>query len=219
MKAFGILVFLLAIFTGFAQAQDVPKGRDTFSIKALPKTWQADSNRQSLMITGDSSFVMAAAVGTDLHYPTSRVFKRHNAPKVLFKPGADFDFSAKLKPSSQSDYNGGGLLLYTDTTQWAKVLFQRAGDKYIIGMSVVEHSVTDDSYFPVNDVVDIWLRVKKSGATCSFFVSTNGLDWRLARQFAYTNPENMRLGFYAQSPLGPQCTVYFSAIRYTEGSK
>jgi hypothetical protein len=200
--------------TLFGQSKESPRLVDTFTINAFSNTWKTEDRVKALEITGDRSFVLTADSGTDLHYPASGAFKRHNAPKTLFRPSADFEFSAKLTPTFQTKYNGGALLLYSDTTQWAKMLFQYTGEKCIVGMSVVESSLTDDSYYAVSDSVSIYMKLKKAGAVCSFYLSSDGVYWNLTRQFVYANPASMRVGFYAQSPLGPECTVVFSGIVY-----
>ena len=212
-------LFLLLCFSvakGLCQENKATVVPDTFSIAGLPHTWMLIDTASRFEITGDHSFILAAAKGTDLHYPASGAFRRHNAPKAVFRPAADFEFSAKLAPSFQSRYNGGAVLLYSDSTQWAKMLFQYTGEKCIVGMSVVEKSLTDDSYYNVSDTTSIYMRVKKAGAVCSFYLSSDGISWSLTRQFIYAKPGSMQVGFYVQSPLGPECAVVFSEISYKE---
>lgn len=202
-------------FCSCAAQKQAGKYTSSFFIKAVPYSWTLLDGTKPVEILDDSSFALTAAKGTDLHYPASGAFRHHNAPKVLFAPAASFEFSAKLEPRFADRYDGGALLLYSDTTQWAKILFQWTGEKTILGMSVVKEGLTDDSYFAASDSAAIYLKLKKTGAVCAFYTSADGIGWSLTRQFVYKSNERIRLGFYAQSPVGSECRVVFSSIRYT----
>jgi uncharacterized protein len=162
--------------------------------------------------------LLTASAGTDLHNPASGAFQKSNAPKFLFSPDQNFDFSARVAPSHDNLYDGGALLIWTDAGNWAKVLLQNTGSGSILGLSVVENSLTDDSYFQINSAREVYLRLLKKGSVCTFYTSIDGTTWTVLRQFVYHRPDQMHVGFYAQSPKGPSCQVIFSDIKYS-GSK
>lgn len=216
-NCFLLIAFCLSFSVAQAQSNSLEKYRaDTFSIAAVPYRWLLEDGQEEVEKVSGNAFKMKAGKGTDLHYPASGAFRRHNAPKALFQPGTDFEFSAKVTPTFDGKYNGGAILLYADTLHWAKILFQYTAERCIIGMSVVENGKTDDSYYPTDEVASIFLQVKKAGAVCSFYISGDGKTWKLTRQFIAPHPERLWAGFYTQAPVAAACTVLFSDISYKE---
>lgn len=205
------LLFLLLIPTLLkAQNPEVYSG----SIKAMPPFIVIDKMKE-VKILSDSALIMIAGEKTDLHNPASGTAFFNNAPKLLFTPAKDFDFSAKVKPDFDGRYDGGAVLVYSDKDNWAKILFQYTGDKLILGNSVVKNKITDDSYFNIPQNREIYLRVTKVGRVFTFLTSQNGKQWDVVRNFVYHKIENMMIGFYSQSPVGEDCAVEYSEIRYT----
>ena len=183
------------------------------SIKAIPPFVVVDKVKEIKAIS-DNSLVMIAGEKTDLHNPASGTSFFNNAPKLLFTPGNDFDFSAKVKPDFEGRYDGGAVLVYSDRDNWAKILFKFTGDKLILGNSVVKNKITDDSYFNIPQNREIYLRVRKVGRVFTFLTSQDGKQWDVVRDFVYHKPENMKIGFYSQSPVGKDCEVVYSEISY-----
>lgn len=184
------------------------------SIKAIPPFVVVDKMK-SIKILSDSALVLTAAEKTDLHNPASGTSFFNNAPKLLFTPAKDFDFSAKVKPDFDGRYDGGAVLIYSDRDNWAKILFQNTGDKLLLGNSVVRNKITDDSYFNIPQNKEIYLRVRKVGKVFTFLTSQDGKQWDVVRDFVYHKTENMMIGFYSQSPVGEDCEVEYSEIRFT----
>ena len=183
------------------------------SIKAMPPFVVIDKVKD-IQILSDSALVLTAGEKTDLHNPASGTAFFNNAPKLLFTPHKDFDFSAKVKPDFDGRYDGGAVLIYSDSDNWAKILFQFTGDKLILGNSVVKNKITDDSYFNIPQNREIYLRVRKVGRVFTFLTSQDGKKWDVVRDFVYHKMEGMRIGFYAQSPIGEDCRVTYSEINY-----
>lgn len=208
------LTFFYAQLHSCAAQKQLVNDKDSFSIRAVSHFWKVLDATTPVEVLSDSSFTLTATKGTDLHNPVSGAFRRHNAPKALFTPTVNFEFSARIQPQFDAKYDGGALLLYTDTTQWAKILFQWTGEKTILGMSVVKEGITDDSYYAASDSGAVYMKLKKTGAVCAFYTSTDGVTWNLTRQFVYKSDQPLGLGFYVQSPVGEQCRVVFSSIRY-----
>jgi uncharacterized protein len=212
MKFFAIAFLLIACSRPKINAVKHNAG---YLVPAIGKDVQLLDSWKTFTILGGDSIAFTSAKGTDLHNPASGAFRRHSAPKLLFATSDTFELSAKLMPDFNGRYNGAAILLYTDTLRWAKMLFQNTGNGRIIGMSVVREGQTDDSYFNISDSSSIYMRLKKAGPVCSFYVSSNGADWKLTRQFVYSQPA--KAGFYVQSPLADSCRTIFSQIVYKEG--
>ena len=184
------------------------------SIKAMPPFVVVDKWK-GIELLSDSALVLSAGEKTDLHNPASGTAFFNNAPKLLFTPTEDFDFSAKVKPDFDQRYDGGAVLIYSDRDNWAKILFQYTGDKLLLGNSVVRNKITDDSYFNIPQNREIYLRVRKVGKVFTFLTSQDGKQWDVVRDFVYHKTGNMMIGFYSQSPVGADCRVEYSEIRYT----
>ncbi|MHA4809672.1 DUF1349 domain-containing protein [Flavitalea flava] len=188
---------------------------DTVRIKAIPHPCQLLDNPTDYKVLSDNSLSITAGKETDLYSFVDGTYYINNAPKFLFTPDADFIFTAKVQPVFDSVYNGGAILLYSDTANWAKLLFEKNEDGTIgVGASVVDNKITDDSYHSAGNFKAVYLKVVKSDHIFCFYFSANSKTWTLVRTFAYPKAASMKIGFYAQSPKGPQCKVIFSSINY-----
>ncbi|HXI00078.1 MAG TPA: DUF1349 domain-containing protein [Sphingobacteriaceae bacterium] len=213
---FGMTVVFLS---DNARAQGQSKGNGSYTadsgrIRDLPSPYILLDKPQEFKILSDNSLLMTAGKQTDLHNSASGSYSKGNAPKFLFTPHNDFDFSARIKPVFDNQYDGGAILVYTDRDNWAKILFQNTGSKLILGTSVVKNKVTDDSYFNIPNNREIYLRVKKSGIVYTFLASQDGKEWSVVRNFVYSKPKNIKIGFYSQSPMGSECKVEYADISY-----
>jgi regulation of enolase protein 1 (concanavalin A-like superfamily) len=82
-------------------------------------------------------------------------------------------------------------------------------------VSVVTRGVSDDANGWTVDGNAVWLRVSRTGRAYAFHASTDGRNWDLVRYFALDDGRPVRIGFEAQSPLGPGCRVRFGDIRFS----
>lgn len=190
-----------------------PSTKSNASLKAIPYPYTLLENPKEFKVLSDNAIIMTAGKETDLHNPANGSYFRHNAPKFLFTPDANFVFSAKVKPSFENQYDGGALLLYSDTENWAKVLLQYIDKKPVLGISVVKDKITDDAYF-IPPGKDVFLRITKTGKVFNFLTSPDGKTWTLIREFVYHKPDQVKIGFYSQSPIGNSCQVEYSDITY-----
>ena len=183
-------------------------------IKAIPYPYTLLENPKEFKVIADNAIVLTAGKETDLHNPANGSYYRHNAPKFLFTPDPNFVFSARVEPSFENQYDGGAILLYSDSENWAKVLLEYMDNKPMLGISVIKDKITDDAYFiPLGK--DVFLRVTKVGKVFNFLTSPDGKEWTVIREFVYHKPEKLKIGFYAQSPIGNSCQVEFSDITYS----
>lgn len=196
-----------------AQASDTPG--DSLILKAIPHPLFWIHAPAEFKVLSENALSFTAGKETDLYTFVDGNYYTNNTPKLLFTPDTDFIFSARVKPTFEGIYDGGAILLYSDSLNWAKILFEKVDENtLLIGSSVVSGKQTDDSYHGNIEQQDIWLKVAKSGKIFNFYHSLDGKKWSLTRTFHYDEAESLKLGFYTQSPKGPECPVTFSDIRY-----
>ena len=189
---------------------------DSVYIKAIPHTTRWLVKPDAFHVDGNNAFTMTAGKGTDLYSFVDGSFYVHKVPKLLFTPDKDFIFSARLQADFKKEYDGGAILIYSDSSNWAKVLVEKMDDgSVMVGSSVVDNRITDDSYHRVLPGGDVYLKLARSGKIYCFYYSTDGRTWMLLRTFAYPKPQQLRIGFYAQSPKGEGLSMRVSDIRYT----
>jgi len=189
--------------------------QDKIKIPGISKTWNW-INKPSSHTTKDNEVTITAAKGTDQYVALDGKYESNNAPKLIFTPDKDFIFSAKLATPFDSLYDGGAILLYSDAGNYAKLLFEKAeANSIMVTSSVINQKLTDDNYHIAVSGTEVYLKAATSGKTICFYYSTDGSHWNIVRTFSFKQRATMKLGFYAQSPLGPSCTVDFSEIKYS----
>lgn len=220
MKTTLFLVTLVVTFsfTGINAFGQQKASEVKISSVPFPFVWETPALSYKVL---DKGISIVADKGTDLYTFVDGNYYTHTAPRLLFKPDKDFTFSVKIKPDFENLYDAGALLLYSDEENWAKIIFEvMHQNKLVIGSSVIRNKKTDDNYHTVINMKEPYVKVSKSGNVFCFYYSLDGKEWNLLRTFGYEKVENMRIGFYAQSPNGPNCTVEFLDIRYKgEGFK
>lgn len=189
--------------------------KKTVQIPGISKTWNWINNPKEFTVK-ESSIEIMATKGTDQYVALDGKYESNNAPKLLFAPDKDFIFSAKLSTPFDSLYDGGAILLYADAGNYAKLLFEKAeANSIMVTSSVINQKQTDDNYHIAIRGTEVYLKVATSAKTICFYYSTDGSQWNIVRTFAFKQRSAMKLGFYAQSPLGPACAVSFSEIKYS----
>jgi regulation of enolase protein 1 (concanavalin A-like superfamily) len=189
--------------------------QDNIKIPGLQKSWKW-INKPAGHSVKENEVAITATKGTDQYVALDGKYESNNAPKLLFAADKDFIFSAKLSTPFDSLYDGGAILLYSDAGNYAKLLFEKAeATSIMVTSSVINQKQTDDNYHIAVKGTEVYLKVATSGKTICFYYSTDGTQWNIVRTFAFKQRSTMKLGFYAQSPLGPSCTVSFSEIKYS----
>jgi regulation of enolase protein 1 (concanavalin A-like superfamily) len=213
MKKFIVLIFANAFLSYSVLAQAIEK-KEEIRISSIPYplTWDIAPNSFTVK---NNSITINAGKATDLYSFVDGSYYVNTAPKILFSPDADFIFSAKIKVDFKNIYDGGAILIYSDTTTWAKLLFEMHDDKSLgLGASFVKGKHGDDSYHLTLSSNEVYTKVIRSGSIFCFYYSSDGKAWKLLRTFPYDEVKTLKIGFYAQSPKGESCTVEFSDIRY-----
>lgn len=168
-----------------------------------------------IKVRSASSFTMKAAKATDLYCFVDGSFYVHRVPMLLFRPDSAFIFSARIRPQFNALYDGAAIILYTDSSNWAKLLLEKTeGGGVTIGSSVVRNRVTDDNYHRSVAAGELYLKAVRAGKVYCFYCSVDGKKWELLRTFTIADTDDLRIGFYAQSPKGEGLTVEVSDLRY-----
>ena len=171
----------------------------------VPLDWQIDHG-QVLSIT--------APAKTDWFVSPMDGTRRDNSPRLLFQPGDDFVFSAKLTVDFRSMWDAGALVLYANDSAWAKLALEMTVEKHPAIVSVVTRDTSDDNNSIAVQGNSIYLKIAKAGQAIFFYTSEDGRNWKIIRAFSLGKLENLRVGFSSQSPTGDQCTTVFDNIHY-----
>ncbi len=186
------------------------------TLKAIPYPIFSSNNPLNYEITSDSSLRLSAPAHTDLFISPDGGFKVNSAPRLLFEPDSDFIFTSKIQLDFLSKWDAGVLLVYVDSTHFAKFCFEKdyTGQPRVV--SVVCNETCDDcNGMPINDNY-VYYRIigSKNGKAFTFYYSADAINWFLIRSFKLDKIDKLRLGFCAQSPAGERCSVEFSKIKF-----
>jgi uncharacterized protein len=210
MKLTFILFFIC--FTTLSFAQQDKKQPVKISTIPFELSWDGAVEKYEAK---DDHITFTAGKETDLYCFVDGNYYVNKVPKILFKPDSNFIFSASIKPDFKNVYDGGAILLYSDEGNWAKLLFEKHDNGTLgLGASLVKEKRGDDSYHTTITGNEVFVKVVKSDKIFCFYYSPDGKNWSLLRTLPYEKLQNLRIGFYAQSPKGPGCTVAFSNIKY-----
>jgi len=183
-------------------------------IAAIPREMDWDNKPVNYKVTGNAISITAGKE-TDIYGDLDGTYYVNNVPRLLFTPDSNFIFSAKVSLAFNTVYDGGAIILYSDSSTWAKLLFELNDGNIIgVGSSLIKDKLGDDSYHVALKVKQVYLKAVRSGKTYCFYYALDGKKWNLLRTFTYPKPESLKIGFYAQSPKGTSCTVNFSEIKY-----
>jgi regulation of enolase protein 1 (concanavalin A-like superfamily) len=138
-----------------------------------------------------------------------------NSPMLLFQPGADFVFSAKVTVSFRSKWDAGALVMRVNDTTWVKLALELSPDKKPTLVTVVTRGLSDDCNSFAIEGNSVYLQMAKSGQATVLYASTDGRTWKILRSFSLGPAASLRAGFSAQSPAGEGATAVFSEIRYS----
>ena len=144
---------------------------------------------------------------------------RPDAGRWTGLPGEDdFTFSARVTVGFASTFDAGVLLLYLSERRWAKLCYEFSPQRKPTAVTVVTHGTSDDSNSFETAGGPLWLRITRSGRAWAFHASADGAYWQLLRYFTVGEASGARVGFLAQSPQGPGCTVVFDSVLFKPGA-
>lgn len=207
-------VFLLSISS---IAMGDSKIKKPITIKSVPYEMHADNQLGEVKVKADQ-IEIAAKKGTDLFTDTTGAKNSDNTPRLLFAPEGDFIFSAKVAATfGESPYDGGALIVYGDSKNWGKLLFERFKSGKIGIATTVSKGSGDDAYHGTRDTNHQYLKIVRHDSSYIFYTSQDGSDWNFVRHFELKTSGPVRIGFTAQSPLADSFHVTFSDVKYRTG--
>jgi regulation of enolase protein 1 (concanavalin A-like superfamily) len=206
LRYFYLLVFFcLASHNNLLQAQVM--------IPAIPFELSWDNTPVDFSIT-QKGLLIKAGEKSDMFRDPNATYNTDNAPKLMFQPDSNFVLTAAIHHSFASKWDGGAIVLKTDSAHWIKFCFEKDYTGAHRVVSVVTKDISDDCNSVAIKGDKIFYKVAKAENVITLYYSENGKTWFLIRhlQFDFNSP--LKVGFLAQSPTGKTCTVNFSDIRY-----
>ena len=206
-----ILALLFAIY--FAPWPMNAQHTDSLQIASIPHKlfWENQANQFSIQNT---TLTIEAGEKTDMFRDPNVTYNTDNAPKLLFNADEDFILSASLEQSFLNKWDGGGIVIKSDSLNWIKFCFEKdyTGARRVV--SVVTRNISDDCNSIGINSNKVFYKVAKAGNVITLYYSANGSKWFLIRHFQFDAKSPFAVGFLAQSPTGKKCTVKFSNIKY-----
>lgn len=200
--------FFICCSTASAQRQH------EFKIASIPfgLHWVNEPIRFS--IRGNNLSILAGPK-TDMFRDPNVTYNTDNAPKLLFTPDSDFVISAGIEHAFSSKWDGGAIVLFSDSAHWIKFCFEKDYTGRHRVVSVATNNISDDCNSVAITGNKVYYKMAKAGNVITLYYSTDNKNWFLVRHLQFNEKTQLHLGFLAQSPVGKQCLVNFSAIRYS----
>jgi regulation of enolase protein 1 (concanavalin A-like superfamily) len=188
-------------------------GEETVNLAALPMplTWL---RRPAAWSLEGEELTIAAGAQTDWFADPGGRDPVLNAPVLVGTPtDRDFTLAARVSLDGAATFDAGVLFIHADDQTWAKLCLERSPQGRPTIVSVVTRDESDDCNSEATEIAEAWLRIARSGEAIAFHASTDGVRWELIRHFRLRAPD-FAVGFAAQSPTGPGCSVTFAEIVY-----
>jgi hypothetical protein len=202
-----------AVSTGSANAEISKVRISENKVDVIPYDMYVDRLEGNISVE-PATVTIRAKKGTDLFTNTTGDKSVDKSPRVLFEPKGDFIFSAKVSTEFNSAYDGGALLVYANTQQWAKLLFER----FKSGKNGIATTVStikgDDAYHGTRAASSLYLKIARHDTSYVFYTSNDGQEWNFERHFSLDTNASVKVGFTAQSPLSETQRVIFTDIQY-----
>lgn len=211
MKRITPLIMFMMFFPMLLKAQN-------FKIPAIPYSMRFENEFLEYAVLGDDHIRITAPANTDLYTAADGSYSSNKSPRLLFKPDSNFILSSKIKLNFKSKWDAGVLLIYNDSSHYAKFCFEQDFEGRQRIVSVVCNEVGDDCNSMVINGNEIYFRIIGSTQKNTFglYYSEDGEDWFGIRGFRLNKIDNLRIGFSAQSPTGKECSVEFTDINLQE---
>lgn len=194
-----------------------PSADKALTVTTIPYSLEVGSQAGEAKIN-NNELSLTAFKGSDLFTETDGASPTDTAPRVLFQPKGDFIFSAKVNADFKGTYDGGSLIVYSDTANWAKLLFEYSKFGKFIVSSTVAKPAGDDAYHTVEKTKSIYLKIARAKDMFVFYTSEDGSHWNYVRNFGLKTTTPIKIGFSSQAPVGDKFTATFSDIKYKEAT-
>lgn len=182
-------------------------------ISTIPKKLFWENTPEKFSLKADVLTIIAGEK-TDMFRDPNVTYNTDNAPKLLFKPDDNFVLSACIEHSFASKWDGGAIVLKSDSLNWIKFCFEKdyTGAKRVV--SVVTKNISDDCNSVKISANKVYYKMAKADNVITLYYSLNGKKWFLIRHLQFDAKPGFEVGFLSQSPTGTSCEVKFSDIQY-----
>lgn len=208
LKCFGGFLFSVTLFF-----QGRAQGNEVLRIETIPFPMRWDNFPVKFSIKSEA-LIIVAGPKTDMFRDPNVTYNTDNAPKLLFKPDANFVLSAAIEHSFSNKWDGGAIVIKQDSLNWIKFCFEKdyTGARRVV--SVVTRDTSDDCNSVEIMGNKVFFKVAKADDVITLYYSNDNRNWFLVRHLQFSSSKDIRIGFLAQSPTGDQCEVKFSEISY-----
>jgi hypothetical protein len=205
--------FFIFSITLFFSLNAISQKTDKLEIATIPYQLRWENNPLSYSIK-DNELIILAGEKTDMFRDPNVTYNTDNAPKLMFKADADFVLSAAIEHAFINKWDGGAIVIKSDSVNWIKFCFEKdyTGAKRVV--SVVTRNISDDCNSVEINSNKVFYKVAKADNVITLYYSTDGESWFLVRHFQFETKSDFEVGFLAQSPTGSECEVRFSNIKY-----
>lgn len=182
-------------------------------LQSIPRALHWENKPASFSATTDG-LVITAGAKTDMFRDPNVTYNTDNAPKLLFEADENFILIAAIEHPFENKWDGGALVLKTDSMHWIKFCYEKdyTGARRVV--SVVTRDVSDDCNSVELSSNKVYFKMAKADNVITLYYSGDGKNWLLVRHLQFDFPKGLKAGFLAQSPTGEKCTVRFSQIQY-----
>ena len=184
---------------------------DKLSAIHHPLFWE---NKPLTYSITNNDLTIVAGEKTDMFRDPNVTYNTDNAPKLLFKADEDFILSTAIEHSFTNKWDGGAIIIKSDSLNWVKFCFEKdyTGARRVV--SVVTKNISDDCNSVEINSDKVFYKIAKAGNVVTLYYSTEGAKWFLVRHLQFDVKPGFKVGFLAQSPTGTKCEVKFSQIKY-----
>lgn len=214
ITAFCLFLTLGTLSLNGTKAQSPSRPTDSVHVASLPRSlyWE---NTPLRFQQSAGLLVIEAREKTDMFRDPNVTYNTDNAPKLMFTADSNFVLTAAIHHNFTSKWDGGAIVLKTDSLNWIKFCFEKdyTGSHRVV--SVVTKGISDDCNSAAVAGNTVFYKVAKAGNVITLYYSLEGQHWFLIRHLVFDTPTPLAVGFLAQSPTGNNCTVTISNIHYS----
>jgi hypothetical protein len=192
-KIFYLVTIAMLSMSACAQKQD--------KINAIPHPLEWDNKPMRYSIINDALTIVAGEK-TDMF----------RDPNVTYN--TDFVLTAAIEHAFVNKWDGGAIVLKSDSINWVKFCFEKDYTGAHRVVSVVTKNISDDSNSIEINSNKAYFKMAKAGNVITLYCSADAKKWLLIRHLQFDAKPGFKVGFLAQSPTGDKCEVKFSEITY-----
>lgn len=209
---FNRMIFILLTYVSCINATSA-QDKQAVQILSIPHPLYWDIKPVTYSIKGNELFI-SAGEKTDMFRDPNVTYNTDNAPKLMFRPDDDFVLSASIEHGFTNKWDGGAIVLKSDSLNWVKFCFEKdyTGARRVV--SVVTKDISDDCNSVEIKSDKVFYKIAKAGNVITLYYSETGAKWFLVRHLQFDAKKGYTVGFLAQSPTGKKCDVTFANIKY-----